>query len=82
MSQDGKLCDVLVDEFILGDEFIYLEVWADANMENVIKSVPGVVNVYNITSEVEYHVFLDPRYDREWVKAEIEAQIKINMKSL
>jgi 16S rRNA G966 N2-methylase RsmD len=50
-------------------------VWADAGMMNFIKEVAGVTNVFDNTCSTQYHVFLDPRYNRDFVKKEIEAVI-------
>jgi len=81
---DGKLTDVLIDEFSYADntglqKFCNLTIWADPDMTDVIKNIPGVTNVYTIHGPTEYTVYLDPRYDREYLKCEIEAQIKINL---
>ena len=67
---DGKLHDVLVEKDITG-----LRVWADPGMKNVISSIPGVT--WCGGQSTEYNVFLDPRYDIEWVTQEIVARIKI-----
>ena len=38
----------------------------------------GKPNVFQPFGERDsYHVYIDPRYDLEWLKAEIEARIKI-----
>ena len=81
---NGKLTDVLIEDFVCDDPktgmskpISMLTVWADKGMLDVIRSVPGVSGAYGDNSPTLYHVFLDPRYDLAWVKAEIEAQIKI-----
>ncbi|HMN14652.1 MAG TPA: hypothetical protein PKD55_20220 [Bellilinea sp.] len=79
MSDDGKLTDVLIEENWgpnwKGEHVLFgLIVWADPGMEAVIAKVPGVVSVEGV--KTNYAVHLDPRYDREWVKREIVAQIK------
>ncbi len=68
----GKLQDILIEDTVLG-----IIVWADPGMEDIISSVPGVVNCYNFIEPTQYQVSLDPRYDIEWVKQEIIARIKI-----
>lgn len=68
---DGKLHDVLVEDHITG--FI---VWANPDMKDVILSVPGVTFCGN-EEPTRYTVHLDPRYDIEWIRQEIIAQIKI-----
>jgi hypothetical protein len=59
VNKSGKLVEILVKEDCKG---IY-KIWADEGKKDIIKKVEGVVNVYNITSQVEYSVHLDPRYD-------------------
>ena len=82
---NGRLTDVLIEEsYITGDtgirKFHELIVWADPDMKDVIKSVEGVGFVHTILEEFKYYVRLDPRYDRDYVAREIEAQIKISAK--
>ena len=50
--------------------------YADLGMLETIQKVEGVKSAYNSMRDVEYTVFLDPRYDLLWVKAEIEAAIR------
>ncbi len=71
--EDGKLQDILFQN--RGDDKD-LFVWADDGLQGVISKVPGVSLVYTMGNTL-YAVTLDPRYDVEWVKREIEAQIKI-----
>ena len=55
-----------------------MEVWADDGVQEIIESIEGIENVYQDSDKLHnYHVYLDPRYSREWLMAEIEAQIKI-----
>jgi len=68
---NGRIADVLVENKDNG-----LNVWADDGNKEIITSVEGVFQVTQIYSW--YDVTLDPRYDAEYVKKEIEAQIKIN----
>ena len=68
---NGRIADVLVENKDNG-----LNVWADDGNKEIIKSVEGVFQVTQIYSR--YDVTLDHRYDAEYVKKEIEAQIKIN----
>ena len=71
--QNGKMTDVIVE---WQNNLEYVEVWADENSTEFIKSVEGVENCFH-QSKSKYHVYLDPRYDREYVMKEIEATIKI-----
>ena len=50
-------------------------VWADERMKSVIKGVEGVVNVYNQISPTCFSVYYDQRYERDFLKREIEAAI-------
>lgn len=76
---DGKLFDVLIedatdiDQTTGADVFVGFRVWADKGLERIIDSVPGVHSVQSYRTF--YLVTLDPRYDREWLRAEIEAVI-------
>jgi hypothetical protein len=81
---NGKMKDVLLDEIFFSDPqtgiqtFSRLIIWADENNLAIIEKVPGVSSAYkDISQRCKYDVFLDPRYDREFVKAEIEAAILI-----
>jgi hypothetical protein len=82
MSTDGKMTDVLINENNYRDDlgierFCNLTVWADEGNADIVSSTPGVTAVFNTCGPTQYSVYVDPRYDREWVKAEIEARIKI-----
>jgi 16S rRNA G966 N2-methylase RsmD len=82
-KKTGKIMEVLIEDNYFIDEKTGVEhimkrivnVWANAGMSNVIKEVPGVTNVFNNDCPTLYMVFLDPRYDRDFVKKEIEAVI-------
>lgn len=78
--EEGKLMDVLIEDNIGQDKtglpiMLGLIVWADEGMKEVISNIPGIVHVNDY--DTCYFVDLDPRYDREWLWAEIEARIKI-----
>ena len=80
---NGRRLDVLIkDRFdtdirtgveLLSD---YVTVHADAGKKELIQSVDGVVDVMRM-HETEYMVKIDPRYDREYVKRDIEAAILV-----
>ncbi len=67
--KDGKIHNILIEDTATG-----FTVWADPGMKNIISSVPGVSWCSN-RNPTEYIVFLDHRYDIEWIKQEITAQI-------
>ena len=49
-------------------------VWADKGMQEVIAAVEGVKHVF-VYQETEYVVYIDPRYDFEFIKREVEAAL-------
>jgi len=50
-------------------------VWADERMKSVIQGVEGVTNVFNIPTPTCFSVYYDQRYERDFLKREIEAAI-------
>lgn len=80
--KSGKIKDVLIQDEIYIDPRTGVEcvnklcfsVWADDDTLETIKAVEGVVNVYR-TSKSHFSVYYDQRYDREYVKKEVEAAI-------
>ena len=54
-----------------------LDVWADAGHLENLKKVPGVMSVSQGSVSVNYGVYVDPRYDTQWVIKEIEAVVQI-----
>jgi hypothetical protein len=82
MKESGRIADVL-----LKDEWFFpndpekmtlsrcISVWADPGMKGVIAGVEGVDSCYNNSSETQYHVYLDPRYDRDVVKRNIKLAV-------
>ena len=82
LAGTGRLTDVMVQDNYYPDPITGLPrlatttVYADLGMLETIQKVEGVKCAFNSLHDVEYTVFFDPRYDREWVKAEIEAAIR------
>ena len=81
---NGKNKDVLIEDKVFTDNRTGIEcvsdrtfvVWADAGMEDAISSVDGIVAVYSGQPyKTKYDVFVDPRYDFEFIKREVEAAI-------
>jgi len=80
---NGKQIDVLINDHLntdprTGVEMLsqYVTVYADAGMKEVISKVDGVVSVTNMEA-TEYMVKIDPRFERGFVKREIEAAVLI-----
>lgn len=74
---NGKQIDVLINDRFDTDPrtgvetlSMYVTVFADAGMKEVISKVDGVVSVTNMEA-TEYLVKIDPRFDRSFVKREI-----------
>lgn len=72
----GKKCEIFIEDDI-GHGFI---LWADPGFRTIILSIEGIISVTNIFSKTNYHINVDPRYDLEWIKQEVIAQIKIGGK--
>ena len=80
---NGKLKDVIIEDEYYTDPRTGVEmmnqlcftVWADESMLETIKAVAGVTNVYNQITKTKFHVYYDKRYDRQFIKCEIEAAI-------
>lgn len=49
-----------------------LLVWADNGLQGFFEQIPGVFEV-NVNGGRRYLIDVDPRYDTEWVMAEVEA---------
>lgn len=80
---NGKKIDVLINDRLNADprtgiEILsqYVTVYADAGMKEVISKVDGVVSITNMEA-TEYMVKIDPRFERGFVKREIEAAVLI-----
>lgn len=82
MDKNGKMFDVIIEENIGRDndtglpKFFGLIVWAEAGIKDILKNIPGIHWVHDFGTC--YFVDLDPRYNKEFLMAEIEAQVKIN----
>ena len=84
VNDEGRLTDCLIeDEYHTdqrtGVEYLawYFTCWADEGLTELIESVPGVTNAFNQPTKTRYQVYVDKRYDREWIKSEVEATVKI-----
>lgn len=79
---NGRLTDVIIEDNISEHPktglpiFFGFIVWMDKSAVDAVKKIPGVsIDPY---SSNPYFIRLDPRYDREYLRAEIEAVAKIN----
>ena len=57
-------------------EYDRLDIWADAGHLDNIKKTTGVMDARIGGVSVNYFVFVDPRYDTQWVIREIEAVVQ------
>jgi hypothetical protein len=80
--ENGRKQDVLFEDIFIEDKKTgllqkdkYIKLWADKNLLQIIEAVDGVVRAFNHQKDSEYAVLIDPRYDAEIVKKEIEAAI-------
>jgi len=85
MAKDGKIFDVIIEDTYKYDPFLKdivfsgFCVWADADLKELLLSIPGVGALHQRPdSPTKYDIKLDMRYEASWVAEEIEAQIKIN----
>lgn len=82
-ANNGRITDVIIKDDIYTDPRTGLEVvnslcftvWADEDMKETIQAVEGVTKVYNQIASTNFSVYYDQRYDREFLKREIEAVI-------
>jgi hypothetical protein len=58
-------------------EYDRLDIWCDAGHLENLKKVPGVMVANQGSVPVNYGVYIDPRYDTQWVMKEIEAIVQI-----
>lgn len=81
---NGRLTDVIIEDSIGTDPrtgvqfFMSFTVWMDASAREAVQAIPGVHRVFNTLGGNRFEIFLDPRYDREYLRAEIEAQARIH----
>lgn len=81
---NGKKLDILIEDKTITDNRTGVEtvsdrtfvVWADAETKDIISKVDGVVAVYtNQPYATKYDVFIDARYDIQYVKEAVKAAI-------
>ncbi|MHA2219657.1 MAG: hypothetical protein ACXACY_27430 [Candidatus Hodarchaeales archaeon] len=72
--ENGRLTDVYIEENEKLPKWLY--VWADEGLKDIFESIPGVVRAFN-NDKCKYEIYIDPRYDVEWIKQEITAKAKI-----
>ena len=81
---NGKLVEYLIHDF----EYINPEtglkvidegsfwVWADAGYKKLFEKVEGIILVFAEHPGTHYHIYIDKRYDIEYIKREVEAIIR------
>lgn len=74
-ANKGRRADVLIERMSCksGEPERFVMVWADSDLDGVIKKVEGVAGVYDEGSY--YKAYIDARYDIEFVIEEIKAVI-------
>ncbi len=78
----GKMIDVFIEDVYQTDPHTgltvvygpYFIVWADDDLLEIIRSIEGVSTAYR-GAKSKFIVYYDQRYNRDWVKREIEAVI-------
>ena len=82
MNENGRKTDVLIEDVFYTDPktgvemmLDYFQVWADAGLNSLIESVEGVTSVCTPFAKTCYSVRYDKRYDRDFIKREVEAAI-------
>lgn len=73
MDTHGKKTSVVIQE-MSGPNHIF--VYADEDTQAIISNIAGVLQISKQAKDT-FSVWLDPRFDYEFVKAEIIAAIKI-----
>ena len=85
MNENGRKADYLIEDRKWIDQRTGVEttdersfvVWCDEQMQPIIEGVEGVKAVYSfIGSKTEMSVYIDARYDKKIVQAEIAAAIQ------
>lgn len=76
--KNGRMVDILV---LWRDKGEYFDVWVDGDPRVILENIEGITNVYQspIEDVPRWTVYIDPRYDRDYIAKEIEAQLKIQM---
>jgi len=81
MGENGRKADVIIEDRVyfnqrtgLAERVSSVDVWADSGMRCIIEAVEGVSSVFD-DGAPRHVVYVDPRYDLEFVKREIEAAI-------
>lgn len=78
IKPEGQFPFGTVEEIAL--DYDRLKVWADRGMSGVFSMIPGVFMVNTMNEQLpQYTVFVDPRYDTDWVIKEIEAKVQIGV---
>ena len=73
---NGKMFHALVEDTLNVQHEKNIVVWADEDMKKIIEQVEGVSTCYqNNGCKTRYSVWLDPRYDAEFVKNKILVEL-------
>lgn len=85
MDEHGKLTDVIIEEDTYNTDLqtgmktlsTVIGIWAYKDKRELILKIPGVVLCFE-DNNYRYIIYPDPRYDREFLKEEVKAQILIS----
>jgi len=83
IDKTGKMKDFIIEDKFIVDDNTGLKcldenniiVWADKGLIEILSKIKGITDVFNTGSDTKYSIYLDPRYDRNFIKKEIEAHI-------
>jgi hypothetical protein len=80
VKMTGKQVDILIEDAFTEDSTgikvlaPYATLYADSGKADLLRKTEGVAMVTDMGSTI-YYIYFDKRYDRDWVKSEIEAAI-------
>ncbi len=83
MDNHGKVKEVLFEDAVQRNTITEeMEIsktafilWADENLQELIKKIPGIIQVRCLDYPTRYHIIIDFRYDLDFIKKEVEAEI-------
>lgn len=81
-ENNGKLVEYLIeDQYTIDDTGLrvqcryYFRIWANAGLEKRFEKIEGVTDAFTVGGPTQYDIYIDHRYDIEFIKKEVEAVI-------